>query len=176
MESSTVRVPSGTRVVAGVLIAAAVGALAWWLFPSDERRLRSRLNELAQAASVPAGEQELGRAARLGRLGRLLSSDVVLDAGEPLGSVTGRESLLGLAAQFGSFSTGLRVELHDVTVVVGDDHRTARVEARAVATERAADGQETVEMRDVLLELTKTDEGWQLGRVTVVPERAPIGK
>jgi len=106
----------GTRVVAGLIIVAAVAAVTWWLFSSDERRIRSGLEELAQTASIPANEQELGRAARLSRLGRLLTNDVVLDAGQPFGSVNGRETLLGLAAQVRALPGGLRVELKDVTV------------------------------------------------------------
>jgi len=60
-------------------------------------------------------------------------------------------------------------------VVVATTAKRAR-RARAVATERAADGRETVEMRDVSLALAKTDQGWQLSRAVVAPERDPIAK
>lgn len=148
----------------------AVAAVIWWLFPSEERRVRSRLAELSQAASIPANEPELGRVARLGRLRRLLTDDAVLEAGAPIGPVVGGDSLVGIAAQFRYPDGDLRVELHDVSVVVGDDRRGARAQARVVATERAADGRETVEMRDVSLELSKTDKGWQLTRAVVWAE------
>lgn len=166
----------GVRVVAGLCIAAALAASAWWLFPSEERQIRSRLEELAETVSIPPNEQELDRIARLGRLGRLLANDVSLEGGEPLDRVRGRDAVLAIAAQFRSFTGGLHVELRDVAVVVGDDRRSARAEARAVATERAADGRETVEMRDVSLALAKTDQGWQLRRAVVAPERDPIAK
>jgi ketosteroid isomerase-like protein len=154
----------------------AVAAVTWWLFPTEERRVRSRLGELSQSASIPANEQDLGRVARLGRLRRLLTDDVVLEAGAPVGPVVGGDSLVGIAAQFRYGDGGLRVELHDLVVVVADDERSARAQARVVATERAADRRETVDMRDVSLELSKTDGGWQLTRVVVAPEGQATGR
>ena len=158
------------KLLSSLCIVAAVTALAWWLFPSEERQIRSRLEELADTASIPPNEQEFGRMARLGRLGRLLTDDVSLGGGEPLDMVSGRDAVLGLAAQVQRYTGGLHVVLQDVTVTVDDDRRRAHAGARAVATEHAADGRETVEMRDVSLELAKTDEGWQLTRAVIAPE------
>jgi hypothetical protein len=164
------------KLLAFLCIVAAATALAGWLFPSEERQIRSRLEELAKTASIPPDEQELGRIARLGRLGRLLTDDVSLEGGAPLDRVSGRDAVLGLAAQVQRYTGGLHVVLQDVTVTVDDNRHSARAGARAVATERVAEGRETAEMRDVSLELAKTDQGWQLSRVVVAPERDPVAK
>jgi hypothetical protein len=157
------------RIVAAVIAVAAIAGLVWWLFPSDESRVRARLGERAKAVTIPPSEENLAHLSRLARLGRFLAEDAVVDFGAPMGVVTGRAALQGLAAQVVSQPGGLRVELRDVTVAIASDHRRADVTARAVAAERESDGRDVTETRDVRIELVKTNREWLLSRATIAP-------
>jgi hypothetical protein len=61
--------------VAGVLV---VAIAAWWLWPTDRRRIIAAGRELAQAASIPANEPDLARVTRAATLSRMLAPDVRL--------------------------------------------------------------------------------------------------
>lgn len=159
----------GIRIVAAVVAVAGVAGLVWWMFPSDESRVRARLAELAQAVTIPPSEPDLARLSRLARLGRLLGEDAAVDFGAPLGVVTGRSDLQGLAAQVVPQPGGLLIELRDVSVVIAGDRRRAGVTAVAVASEREADGRDAMETRDVRMELVRTNGEWLLSRATIGP-------
>jgi ketosteroid isomerase-like protein len=157
------------RIVAAVIGIAAVAGFVWWLFPSEESRVRARLAELAQAATIPPSEPDLARVSRIARLGGFLAEDAAVDFGAQVGVVTGRAALQGLAAQIAPLTGGLRVELRDVTVAIAGDRRTAAITARAVAAERAPDGRDITEARDVRMELVRTGREWMLSRATIAP-------
>ncbi|HEY8549860.1 MAG TPA: hypothetical protein VIL35_07905 [Vicinamibacterales bacterium] len=146
-------------VLVGLLIVA-----AWWLWPSDTRRIRSLLDELVSAISVPAGESETQRALRLAPLARGLTEDVLLDAGDGVRAIRGREAVLGLASRLSALSGPTLIELTDVEVEIAEE----RTSATAIAIVRVRTGGDAVihELDDqpIQVDLVKSDGTWRVRR------------
>jgi len=128
--------------VGGVLVAVAAAAL-FFLWPSEERQVRKRLEALAESAGVPAGETDLARLARARRIRAGLRQDVRIvfeEAAWP--AIDGRDAVAALIARpWPQSSKGLRVELDDLVIELGGDRTTAdaRFKARILSPDPAAE-------------------------------------
>ena len=72
---------SGTIYVGATFaLLAAYFSYQWWFNPS--RALKRQMGEVAAALSVPAGESDVARIARLAQLGRHLADNVRVRAGD----------------------------------------------------------------------------------------------
>jgi hypothetical protein len=148
-----------------VLVLIVIAGAAWWLWPTDARRVRARLTSLAGSVSVPAGESDLQRLARIASLGGGLAPDVVVEAGEDGVAVRGREAVIGLASRLGTLSGPTEVRLSRIQVEV--DAGRGRASADAVV-EIDTGGEGTVRQFDgqlITFELTRTSGSWLLTRV-----------
>jgi SnoaL-like domain len=149
-------------IVVGVVVAIA----AWAFWPGgDERDVRARLYELAAAASVPYAETELARATRLATIGRGVTTDVRLDAGDGRSAVTGRDAVIGAA---GRLSREGPVEFHlaDLAVTVADNGATAQARATVLADRPDAD--QGFEGQEVEIELVRNQGVWLVSRAVAV--------
>ena len=153
-------------------VALLVALLAFWYWPTDHRRIIAAGRELAQAASIPAAEADLGRVARAASLSRLLAPGVQLVG--PTGRVVidGREPALGLATRMRP-PRGLSVSIEDLDPSFAEDGRTAT--SRATVTLREAGpegGADSVDVREVETTWIKGD-AWQLSLVTIIEGDKP---
>jgi hypothetical protein len=165
-----------SRVVRGVAALVTIGgvtALAWWLFPSDVRRVRARFDTLAKLASVPAEEQDLARLARARNFGAMLATDVSVSFEDGTRALDGRDALMLLVAQPAGITGGIHVDLRDVSVDVAASgtEATSTGRARAAFTDphtRQPSGDE----RDLTLLWRKIDGDWLVSSVRVGAARA----
>jgi ketosteroid isomerase-like protein len=170
---------NGTRwlVVGAVILAFAVG---FYLFrPGEERRVRARLDAIAQTLGTPEKEADMGRLTRLAQLRAALTEDATVyfdkDERQP---VRGRDEIAGLASaaltQFGP----IRVELRDVRITLRSDAPVADVymEVRVVARDSKAE-QPALEARRVSVTLKEFDTTWRVASARILPQddtlRAP---
>ena len=157
------------RAIVVAIVIAGVGLVVYLLRPSEERRVRARLDEGAEALSVPASETDLARVARLARLRGFLVEDAVVHfSREGEAPVRGRDAIVGLAAR-ALVPTGARVELHDVRVTIRDAGSVADVmlEAHLVSEDPSAESP-TIDARSVSLTWKKTDGSWAVASVRVM--------
>ncbi len=153
------------RLAAPVVVAAAV--VAWWIWPTDTRRIVAATRQLAEAASIPKSEPDLARVTRAATLSRLLAVDVRLVGPSGRTAIEGRDAALGLATRLRP-PEGLEVSVGDLEVVVDDDGRTATSRTVVTLREPGADGApDGLDVRPVAMGWTKADR-WQLSLVTVL--------
>lgn len=151
------------RPLIAVLAVAAIAA-AWWLWPTETRRVRARLTALADAVSVPAGETDLARVARLAALARLLAPDVTLEGPNGATVIRGRETVVGIATRLGSTGGATTIELTDIAVALD----ASATSASATATVRARDTKPTaiegVTGETVRIDLARISGDWLVTR------------
>ncbi|MFN8058326.1 MAG: nuclear transport factor 2 family protein [Vicinamibacterales bacterium] len=154
------------RVVAGVVTVCALVA-GWCAWTSDERAIRSRLTELAAAASSAPADTDLSTVTRAATLARGLTPDVRVSFGAGAPEVNGRDAVSALASQIGRTQGSLEIELSGIDVSIGPDGR----EAEAVTVVRVRGGQAAdrrFDGQEVRFALTRTDGTWLVGRIEPV--------
>jgi hypothetical protein len=155
--------PWRIALIAATAVALVLAARAFW--PSEERRIRSRLDELASVASERGGDG-LERMARAARLGQFFTPEVVIDLGAPFPELKGRETIVALWAKAGAGTDEFGVRLADVRVEVNADGTTATSRLTAILSDSTprllAD---TADARELQLELTRQAGYWQVARV-----------
>ncbi len=139
------------------LAAVTIVALACWWWPTDERRIRAQLHEMADALNADAGRADFARLAGLATLGGRLAPDIVVEVRGR--EARGRDAVLSAARAFRATAPG-RVVLDEVEVDVQGDAATADVVARLLRddTSDAATG--------LAIALTRADGTWLVTRVT----------
>ena len=154
------------RVAAAVvvLLTAVSGACA----PSDEDRIRRRLEELAQTVSVENRETPLIRQARASRLTTYLTPDANIDVGAPISPVVGRDAVAGVAAAVRVPAGGVTVEFNEVRVTVDDRTRRALATATVSVTAGAAVGGELLQTRELNMVFSEIGGEWLIERVRLV--------
>jgi ketosteroid isomerase-like protein len=160
-----------TRWLTGFIVLAAIGVGVFFLWPSEERRVRARLDEIAQALSIPAKEGEIDRLARAQRVRSRLGNDIRVDfehAQWP--EISGRDAVAGLVARaWPQTAGGLRVELEELAVSVADDRATAdaRFKARLRGTDTSGEPSE-LDGRLVSVTFQKVDGEWLVSSARVL--------
>lgn len=152
-------------MLAVVLVA---GWTAWqWAFPSDEAQIEAVLERIAENLAGGAAEAEVARLARAASLRHEFAPDVVIDAGEPLQRINGREALVGMAARLHGTVRNLEVRFHDLAIVVAPDRQaaTATVTAEARFDDGAGRG---IEARDLAMTFTRVDGDWVVASVSLI--------
>lgn len=154
-----------------VLIATAVvtgAATYWWLLPGEGTRVRRALGELAATVSIPAGETELDRLARVRRAALQCTEDIRVEIDARV-VIEGREALAGAIA--GVRTPGpVRVAFRDVAVRVEEASREADVTATVtVEMQDARSGEAMLEAREVELRWRLIDGRWLLAAASLRP-------
>jgi hypothetical protein len=146
---------SRTALVIASLIA--VVAIAYELWPTDERAIRRRLNAVATTISVPAGESQLARIARVGTLRSYLADDIHLRNGTQ--EITSRDGLLAFVASF-TPTADFTVELLDTHIALDADRQTAQVYTDVKMTSRDTSGAPTVDAREAAVSMANRQGEW----------------
>jgi hypothetical protein len=146
--------------------ALAIAALAWFFWPeSDERAIRRTLRAAAEEANTRTREG-LESVAKAARIGAYFTDDVVVDLGKGAPPISGRQSVIGMAALVQAPSASVVVGLEDITVVKRPEGEVADVTLTATVTRTA--GERTIDAREFALEMRKEAGEWRIARVAVV--------
>lgn len=158
------------RPLAAVVLAAALlvaGVLVrGWFWPSEETRVRRTLDALLSAVSVPEGETDVARLARVRDVAAYLALDVAVDPGRGLPPLTGRDAVLGVLAQ-ARVAGPLSVRAEDTTVALDQGAEAATVTASILVEGRDRRGEPTLDAREVTSRWTRQGSAWILSRVAV---------
>jgi ketosteroid isomerase-like protein len=148
---------------------AVLAGVLWWgwrtFFPSDERRIRRLLDDVAETVSVPADGKFVGGVLAADRLKGYFTAnaEVAVDVpGEARFNLAGREELAVAYLAARTQYRGLAVEFYDYQVAIAPDHATAVVDFTARAQQTGSRDLQVQELR-VLLE--RSEDGWQIQRV-----------
>jgi hypothetical protein len=137
---------------------------------SHERRIRARLDQLAEAVRVDSDElSPLPRAARIrDEFAEIFTEDARATVDDLDESLEGRDALVAAAIQAGAVYPSIEVSFDDVNVRV--DGASADVKATARMT-GATDGQNNREERRVTFQLKRTGCDWRIVSAIVAPRR-----
>lgn len=159
------------RIVYLVLLIVA-GVLAYFgyqkFFPSEEKRIRLLLTDVAEVASFPANEKPLNRLASANRLAGFFSANAEINVQLPVeGSRTiqGRDEILQVALAARSRLSGVRVEFLDTIVTLDPEKQSATAELTAKITQS---GQRDFGVQELKFQLKKIDGTWRITRVDTV--------
>lgn len=136
-------------------------------FAGPEGQIRKQLAAMEELVSYEAGEGDLATLGKVRRLGSLFTEDVKIRLSGFSGArnVNGRKEVQQAAMAARSQVKRLSATLHDITVLVAEDKRSASVEATGRAK---IAGEESSVVQDFVFSFTKTDEGWLVDRVETV--------
>lgn len=157
------------------LLAAVVLALGLFLyqrlFPNEERRLLRLLDDLAAAASIPAGEKDLTRLNKAARLAGFFTTDteITVDLGPWQGRVIhGRDELLQLVLSARANAGEVQVQFVDPNITVDEDAATVH----ATGFARVA-GQSDPHVQELKLHFIRSGGPWKIHRVESIRTLRP---
>jgi hypothetical protein len=157
---------SSARLLAALILVGVVGFVAWHFWPSDARRVRRKLDEIASVVNERP-KDGLGQIARTAQLSKFLTDDIVLAPGRGAGAIQGRERLLALASRAPNEGQPFRLAFVDVSVeMTGDRSATAHLTATLSSLEPET-GEQDVDAREVELQFRRTDD-WRISRITLI--------
>lgn len=165
--------PNGSIYVSVVFAAlVAYFSYQWWFNP--HRVVKRRLGEIAATLSVPAGEAELGRIARLAQLRHYLAENVHVRVGGSGSELASREAVLAVVSGWTPAPEGWNVDFVDVDVAV-DSKTTARAYVTAEVTSRDPRTSDPVlDSREAAISMVRQDGTWVVSEVDVkAPSRPP---
>ena len=148
---------------AAVVAAVLLGVGYRVLFPSDEQRIRQRLEELIAALNHPA--EGLDAMTRAAQIGRAFTTDVEVQTREGM-TIRGKDTLMAIATRLQPRTEGLNVEIRDVSVTK-DDETHAHVELTATYIDPAGDGR-AIDATEFTLQVVKPERDWLIARVAPV--------
>ena len=148
---------NGTVYVA-VVFAVLIGYFGyqWWLNPA--RAVKQRLGQVAAALSVPEGETDIARVARLARLRRYMAEDLRVLAGAQ--EIRSRDAALAVAAGWKPPHGSGDVHFADVQVFVESETAAHAYLAVELTSRDRPSGQPTVDSRDASVSLAKSNGEW----------------
>ena len=153
---------SGTIYVGATFaLLAAYFTYQWWFNPS--RALKRQLGDVAAALSVPAGESDVARIARLAQLGRHLADNVRVRAGDA--EISSRDAILGALNAWKPPAAGIDVWFVDTQVFIDSVTDARAYMSVEVATPDPRGGQPAVDRREASIRLEKRDRQWQITNV-----------
>ena len=161
-----------SRVIVFVIGLALLAGI-WQRWPSDQRRIRALVGEIAGTFDGRAVASELERAARLAPLARALAPEVVVDGiaadGRAAEAVlAGRDAVIGAAAGALRLVPDLTIRVEDVVVTVAPGASQASAIAGIVVSSAAGDAGGWRDVREVQFELSRYEDTWLVTRVSPV--------
>lgn len=154
-----------TRLALGSALIA-LGVWGWQVFyPSPEHAIRSRLAELARAATISPNESALIKLAKAQKLASFFTVDTEIRIDLPgrfPQSLNGRDELMQAVAGARSAVKSLKVEFVDVSVTVESDS----VSGSAHFTVKAdVSGESTPQVEELEAQFRKLDGDWLIKHV-----------
>lgn len=162
--------PLPPRAIVLAIVVAIVAYVAWTMWPSEEGRIRARLDELAGAVSFGPETRgsDVARLARIAGLRRFFAPDLYVDVGDPYPPIEGRDALLGMVAKGGLPPRDVTVRFVDVHVTLDPDEAQATAYLTAEASSQTDDGAREIDARELELTLQKMNDEWVVTRVQVL--------
>ncbi len=157
-------------LIRGILLAALVAVGVWtWsiLFPSAERIIRKRLNELAKTASFSSKEGLVAKAWNASLLSGFFTPDVEVTIEVPgrQHTISGRDELLQAAAAARSGLDSLTIEFPDIKITLAPDRTSATVNLTArgkISTERDS------YLQELKVRMIKVKRDWLINQIETV--------
>ena len=157
------------RITAAVLVTASLAAfaVAGWAHWNRESSVVTRRLE-ALAGEVNAGTTDgSGLAARAAELSHYFTGDVVIDLGQGTSQVRGRATVLDMMSRLQPRTSAFQLRLTDTTVTLAPDGRAADAVLTAEFIRRGG-GEDSIDARELAIQLTKADGTWRIHHLTVV--------
>jgi len=154
-----------------VFVAGIVAGSVWlWtvFFPSPEKAIRQRLDQIAQTASFRPDETPLLVAGKAQKLAEFMSTNVEVtleSAGQMAQTLSGRDEVMQAAAGAHATTRSLVVQFLDIDVIVGGDKQSAVVNLTLKAR---ADGENDLMVQPMKLTFRKVGRDWLITRVETV--------
>ncbi|MFW5857947.1 MAG: nuclear transport factor 2 family protein [Planctomycetota bacterium] len=146
------------KVLVAVNLLLLVGVAALFLFRSEEDRLRSAVQRVAEVLRKTGDEPELAVVGRGRALDALLTPDCVARFSAPVpGALRGRKEIVGAFMHLWKGMPALHVHFRDITIERADDATAATVTLLA-----AADAGDRHEERAVRMEWVLQDGDWRI--------------
>ena len=146
--------------VAGAILA----LVGWWAWPSERARVEAALEDLAAAASAPAGEAPLGSISRAASLNKLLAPDVTIALGAAPLELQGRDTVMAAGARLSAALAPLDVRVAGADITVQGATARARVTVQISTASRAA---QRYDGEGLLIDLTKPSSQWVVTRISL---------
>ena len=163
---------NGSAVVV-VIAAVLVGYFTYQAWFNPARAVKRRLGEVAAALSVPEGEAEVNRIARLAQLRKFLAADVRVKIAESSQEVTPRDTVLALVAGFRPATKSFDVRFTDTQVFVDSATAAHAYMEVEVVTPDPQSGQPTIDSRTASIDLGNVDGEWLITIAEVKPPPRP---
>jgi hypothetical protein len=154
-------------------IFAVVGiAVAFWLwtvlFPSPQRVIQKRLNQLASTATFEPKEGLVSRALKVDKLGSFFADKIELNVNVPglhPDSVTTREDLKDAAKVAAGTARGLSIEFIDMKIELNPDKEAAYVD---LTLNGKVSGESDPIVQQLKFNLKKIDGEWLITKVQTI--------
>jgi hypothetical protein len=158
--------------VVQLLLVVAVAGLAYWLwtvfFPSPEKVIRSRLNDLAKTVSFDSRGGMLSQALNAEKVADFFTVDVDIQidvAGYGRQTLQGRDEVQQAAMAARSRLTALKVGFVDINVKLAPDGQSAKVNLTGNAN---VPGEKDISAQEFNFVLKKVDGKWLISHVETV--------
>jgi len=155
-----------------LILVLVAGVLAFYayqkFFPSEEKRIRLLLTDLAGVASFSANEKPLTRLASANQLAGFFSANAEINVQLPVEgsrSIQGRDEILQVALAARSNLHGVQVEFLDTIVTLDPERQSATAELTAKITQP---GQRDFGVQELKFQLKKIDGAWRIIRLDTV--------
>lgn len=150
------------------VVLVAVGVFLWRaLFPSDEALIRKLLAGLADTASLPASEGNIGRMRRIDRLSSVFTPDIVIrftPLGERAMEISGRDEIQQAALAANGAARSIKVEFIDMRVTEVDGAAGKGTAELTAKIQAGNDRDFGIQPLRVTLKKEK-DFGWRISRI-----------
>ncbi|MEO7272580.1 MAG: nuclear transport factor 2 family protein [Vicinamibacterales bacterium] len=153
-----------TALIVLVLLAGAGFGWAHWHAEISvvARQLEALANEINAGTTDGAG-----LAARSAQLSLFFTDDVQINLGPGSSVVRGRATVLDMMSRLQPRTSAFQLHLTDTTVTLGSDPRLADVVLTAEFI-RKGDGEDSIDARELAIQLTKADGTWRIHQLTIV--------
>ena len=160
------------RAFAVCLTLSLLSACSWW--QGDKALISARLNALVEQVNAHSPDG-LGSLARAAQIGKFFTDDVIVELGRGSAPVTGRDTLMAMAARLEPRTSGFTVKLTDINVLVTPNDQSADINLTAeiirktpASGEPAASSAPSMDAREFAVIMRKVDGEWKIARLTAV--------
>ena len=160
------------KKLTSALLFGALALGAYWLygklFPSDEKVIRTLLAEVAEKASIQAGEGNFAKVAAVNALVDCFSADIEIRLdGTPgdISSIQGRRELQQVVQAAQSQVGSAQITFADVLLEFGAEPGNATAQTVAMAR---IDRPQELWVQELKMTLAKIDGAWKITRVETV--------
>jgi hypothetical protein len=155
--------------IVGAVALIGLGVWGWFIFfPSPEKVIRSRLNNLAKTVSFEPKDGIISRGYSAEKAAGFFTTDVEVSVDvrgiEPM-TFSGRDEIQQRAMAAAHMLRGLKVEFLDINITLGPDKQTATANLTAKWT---IPGDREFNVQELNFKLKKVDDKWLIYRVETV--------